>query len=231
MKTSVYDFARQKGIIGFLDVLVMLLSLILVINISVDTFRNIPFYAQPEYMKLQFWICILFLIDFLVEFLLSPHKGRYFLTHFVFLLVAIPYHAIFSALGWTSSAEVAYIFRFIPLIRGGYAMALIVRWFTKNKVTGLFVAYLVILFLCIYFGSLVFYFSELNVNTLVKDYSDALWWAFMDATTVGSNIIAVTATGKILSVILAAVGMMMFPIFTVYVTNLVEKNNKEGGVL
>lgn len=49
----------------------------------------------------------------------------------------------------------------------------------------------------------------------------------MDVTTVGSNIIAVTATGRVLSVLLAALGMMMFPIFTVYVTSLVERRNKE----
>ena len=58
-------------------------------------------------------------------------------------------------------------------------------------------------------------------------YGDALWWAFMDVTTVGSNIIAVTATGRVLSVLLAALGMMMFPIFTVYVTSLIQKKNKE----
>ena len=55
----------------------------------------------------------------------------------------------------------------------------------------------------------------------------ALWWAFMDVTTVGSNISAITVTGRVLSVVLAALGMMMFPIFTVYVTSLVQKSNEE----
>lgn len=68
---------------------------------------------------------------------------------------------------------------------------------------------------------------EQKVNPEVKDYSDALWWAFMDVTTVGSNIIAITPTGRILSVLLAALGMMMFPIFTVYVTSLVQSANKK----
>lgn len=63
-------------------------------------------------------------------------------------------------------------------------------------------------------------------------YGDALWWAFMDVTTVGSNIIAVTVTGRVLSVLLAALGMMMFPIFTVYVTSLIQKKEqRERGVL
>ncbi len=51
----------------------------------------------------------------------------------------------------------------------------------------------------------------------------------MDVTTVGSNIEAVTGVGRVLSVLLAALGMMMFPIFTVYVTNLITQRNKEAG--
>lgn len=65
------------------------------------------------------------------------------------------------------------------------------------------------------------------MNPLVVGYGDALWWAFMDVTTVGSNIIAVTVTGRVLSVVLAALGMMMFPIFTVYVTNLIQRSNDQ----
>ena len=79
----------------------------------------------------------------------------------------------------------------------------------------------------VYFSSLIFFVLEHKVNPEVRDYSDALWWAFMDVTTVGSNIIAVTPTGRILSVLLAALGMMMFPIFTVYVTSLVQAANKK----
>ena len=60
----------------------------------------------------------------------------------------------------------------------------------------------------------------------MNGYGDALWWAFMDVTTVGSNIIAQTVTGRVLSVLLAALGMMMFPIFTVYITNLIQQSNK-----
>ena len=43
----------------------------------------------------------------------------------------------------------------------------------------------------------------------------------MEAVTVGSNIQAVTPIGKILSVFEAVFGMLMIPMFTVYVTNIV----------
>ena len=48
----------------------------------------------------------------------------------------------------------------------------------------------------------------------------------MDATTIGSYIYPVTVAGKILAVLLAALGMMMFPLFTVYITNWVQRYNR-----
>jgi hypothetical protein len=62
----------------------------------------------------------------------------------------------------------------------------------------------------------------------VDNFFSAIWWAFMDATTVGSNINATTSIGKILSVLLAAFGMMMFPIFTVYIMERMQKFVNNG---
>lgn len=228
MKMALDDFVlRKKGIYGFLHILILLLSLFLVISISIDTFKGISFYTQSVYMKVQLWICILFLFDFILEFALSKNKMHYFATHFIFLLVAIPYQNIITYMGWTFSPETTYMIRFIPLVRGGYALAIVVGWLTYNRASGLFISYLTMLLATVYFASLAFFVVELKVNPLVKDYSDALWWAFMDVTTVGSNIIAVTPIGRVLSVVLAALGMMMFPIFTVYITSIIERRNKE----
>ena len=153
-------------------------------------------------------------------------KGRYFTSHFIFLLVSIPYLNIIDFYHITFSPEISYFLRFIPLLRGGYALAIVVGWLSGSKASGLFTSYITMLMATVYFASLIFFVLEHKVNPMVTDYWSALWWAFMDVTTVGSNIYAVTPTGKILSVVLAALGMMMFPIFTVYVTSLVQQANK-----
>ena len=91
MKMALYDFVlRKKGIYGILHIVILLLSLFLIISISIDTFKGIPFYTQSVYMKVQLWICVLFLVDFVLEFILADNKKRYFITHFISLLVAIP---------------------------------------------------------------------------------------------------------------------------------------------
>ena len=162
-----------------------------------------------------------------MEFFLSKDKLRYLRTHFIFLLVAIPYQNIIEYYHIITSPELSYFLRFVPLVRGGYALAIVVGWLSYNKASGLFVSYLTMLLATVYFSSLIFFVLEHKVNPLVANYGDALWWAFMDVTTVGSNISAITVTGRVLSVVLAALGMMMFPIFTVYVTSLVQKSNEE----
>ena len=228
MKSALSDFILgKKGIYGILHIIILLMSLFLVISISIDTFKGIPFYTQSSYMKIQLWICLWFLFDFVLEFFLAKHKWRYIRTHFIFLLVAIPYQNIIAYYGWTFSPEVTYLLRFIPLLRGGYALAIVVGWLTYNRASSLFVSYLTMLLATVYFASLAFFVLEHKVNPLVTDYGDAVWWAFMDVTTVGSNIVAMTTTGRVLSVLLAALGMMMFPIFTVYITNLIQQSNEK----
>lgn len=221
-------FSREKGIFLLLHIFILILSVLLVAMISIDTFRNVSFYEEPKFQKAQFWICVVFMLDFFVELVLSPRKWHYVKTHLIFFFVSIPYQALIYHYGWHLSDEVSYLIRYMPLIRGGYAMAIVVGWFTSNRVTGLFFSYIITLLSTVYFASLTFYLFEYHVNPLVNDYKDALWWAFMDVTTVGSNIVAVTGVGRVLSVLLAALGMMMFPIFTVYVTNLLQQRHKDS---
>ncbi|MCH5226504.1 MAG: two pore domain potassium channel family protein [Muribaculaceae bacterium] len=225
---KVKETLRDKGVYAFLHILILVLSVFLVVRISIDTFHNEAFYLEHRFLRFQFWICIVFLFDFFVEFFLADNKWHYIRSRFIFFLVSIPYNSIISFYGWTFSPQVTYALHYIPLIRGGYAMSIVVSWFTYNRATGLFISYLATLIFTIYFASLAFYVFEHHVNPLVKNYQDALWWACMDATTVGSNIVAVTPVGRILSVLLAALGMMMFPIFTVYVTNLLTRTKKQG---
>lgn len=167
-----------------------------------------------------------FLFVFFLEMYLAQNRWEFFITHFLFLLVSIPYLNIIDYYNLTFSQETNYIIRFVPMIRSGYALAIVIGWLTYNRAYSLFITYLTMLIATVYFSSMIFYVLEQGVNPMVTSYSEALWWACMDVTTVGSNIYAMTPFGKIMSVALAGMGMMMFPIFTVYITNVVQNHNK-----
>jgi hypothetical protein len=207
--------------------LLVFLSLVLLVSITAGTLRGLPYDEQPVYMSIQLTVCILFLVDFFVEWSMSSRRGHFFRTHLLFLLISIPYLNIVKATDMQLPHTALVVLRFIPLVRGVYVLLMIVGWFTSRRATTLFFSYLLLVVSMVFFASLVFYEMERSVNTQVTSFPIALWWAWMDVTTVGSNISAVTPIGRILAVILAAMGMMLFPIFTVYITSLMERKHRQ----
>jgi voltage-gated potassium channel len=63
---------------------------------------------------------------------------------------------------------------------------------------------------------------EVNANPMVQNFLDCLWYSCMTATTAGCSIQAVTTIGKVISVLLALAGMMLLPVFTVYLTDIIR---------
>ena len=115
----------------------------------------------------------------------------------------------------------------IPLLRAFLAMVIIVRWLvSENRMRRLFFAYIFTVVIFTYISGLVFYDYEVLVNPKLHGFGNALWWAWMNVTTVGAEIFPVTAVGKVFCVLLPSLGMMFFPIFTTYV--LQEYTHKKG---
>lgn len=217
--------AAKRVVYDILHVVVLVLSIFLVIAISLDTFHNVAFYREQRFMRVQFLICMVFLGDFVVEFFMSDRKRHYLTTHFVFLIVSIPYNAIVSHLNIVLPSELQYLMRFIPLVRGGYALAIVVGWFTSNRAAGMVITYVLTLFASVYFASMVFYVVEHNVNAQVVDYPDALFWAAMEMVTTGSDIHAITPIGRCLGFVMSCLGMMMLPMFTVYISSVISRHS------
>ena len=106
----------------------------------------------------------------------------------------------------------------LPVLRAFLAMVIIVRWLTSdNKMRRMLVAYVFTVVIFTYISGLVFFEYEAGVNPKLHGFGNALWWAWMNVTTVGAEIFPVTAIGKVFCIMLPSLGMMFFPIFTTYV--------------
>ena len=204
-------------------ILTLIAALILIVVISYDAFTNISFLADSWYLTIQFWVCIFFMLDFFVEWIFSPRKWHYLLTRAIFLLVSIPYLNIINHYHIEIPESLSYAIRFIPMLRAAYALAIITRLLSSDRISGLFSCYIILLLSSVYFSAIIFYITEHYVNPLVTDFWNSLWWAFMNVTTVGCNINAITTTGMILAVILSAEGLILFPVFTIYITNALTR--------
>jgi hypothetical protein len=213
---------NKQGLQFALHLSAFMLSLLLVISISIDTFRGISFYDDVNYLDLQFWICLMLLVLFFIEVYNAENSWQYFGRHFLFLLLIVPYLTLFDWWGVELPGQTEYLFRFIPLVRGYIAFTMIAYGLLRDLASGLLITYIVVLFSFIYYCSLIFFVLESNVNPMLHSFWDSLWYSCMTATTAGCNISAMTTVGKIISVLLALAGMMLLPVFTVYLTDLIR---------
>lgn len=213
-----------KFITGFLHWAVVIMAALLIVYITRTTLAGQSFMSNTFYMKLQFWACVVFIIDILFGFIFSQEKWQYVRQNILFLLVSVPYLNILSHYGVHLNTTVAYLLHFVPMIRAGYVLAIITGVLTtSDRVKGMSLVYTVFMIASVYFCALVFFIEEHKINPGVHNLWDALWWAFLDATTVGSNINSYTITGQVLDVFLSTEGLILFPLFTVYITNIITR--------
>lgn len=214
---------EKKYIFRIVHTAILVLSAALIAFISYEIFNNIAFLNDRVYMTFQLCVCIFFILDYCLCVWLDENPRRYALRNIGFLLISIPYLNIIDMVGWDPGPEVLYYIRFIPLIRGAWAMAIVVSYISTNKIVGIFASYLSIMLLVLYFASILFYAREQPINPGVPTYWSSLWWCSLEMTTIGAPVNPFTPTGKVLAAILSGMGMMMFPLFTVYLTQIIRK--------
>lgn len=205
--------------------IVIAMSVLLIVFISYDTFQGQNFMQNRLYMKYQFWMCLFFVADYFIEMAFAENRWRYAWRRLPFLIISIPYLNLLPLLH-LQAAEHLYLIRYIPLTRAALAISIIFSYFSKNAVTSFFMSYIVILLMIVYFGSLIFFQYEHGVNKQVTDYWMALWWAAMNVTTVGCYINPMTIEGRIVAIILPITGTIIFPLFTVYLTDFVKRHSR-----
>ena len=193
----------------------------LLVGISVEVLTGDHQSYSSWYMWLQLVVCVIFMIDFAAAMVATDKNSRkWFWMNMLFFIISIPYLNILSWLNVVPHRGVAVAVAALPLLRSFVAMGIVVWWFIAGKVSRIFVAYLFTVVCFTYLAALIFYDYEVLVNDKLHGFGNAFWWAWMNTTTVGAAIFPVTAIGKVLAVLLPSLGMMFFPIFTIYVTNI-----------
>lgn len=212
--------------IDLLHWIIIILSILLIVFISIDTFNGINFLDNKLYMHFQFWVCMIFMADFFIELVLADDRWHYVRNRALYFFLSIPYLNLINLLDIQLTPEQLFYVRFIPLARGVMAMTIVVGAFSRNKLTSFLSSYIVILASFIYLGSLIFLYCEKGPNPEVNNFGTALWWACMNATTLGCDIYPVTVAGKVLGCVLSIGGIVMFPLFTVFITSLIQQYTK-----
>lgn len=221
------DAGIRCVILAALRWIILILSIALIVFISIDIYNKVDFIHNAFYMKFQYWVCMVFIADFFIELILTPRGSRisYLRRRWIYLFLSIPYLTIINRYGIHVNPDVLYCIRFVPLARGALALAIIYNYLSRNQIKSILAIYITILLIIVYFASLIFFEREQPVNAMVSSYWESLWWSGMQVTTLGCDIYPVTVVGKILSVLLSVMGMIMFPLFTVYLTDMIIRRH------
>lgn len=209
------------------NILTLTASVLLLVAMSLEILypRELVPYAF-DFSVATLAICLVFCLDFFVLMAKSRHKLRFFVRNFIVLLLSVPYHFLLDLFAVRLSHAAQMLLSGVVMLRAILALYITMRWLISNRTTRLLWAYIATVLVATYFAALIFYEFESPINSAVVSFGDALWWAWMNVTTVGASFFAKSVVGKLLSVLLPILGMAMFPVFTVYVTSLFERRAK-----
>lgn len=205
-----------------LHILSLLLSLWLLVTISADIFSDTdPLSAHATYLV----ICLLLMADFFLLLLTEERSRRrqFWRRNWPLAVASLPLLLVADWALRPIDPQLYHVMRVLPLVRGCSSIYVIAGWWVQSVRGRMLWTYLFVSASVVYFSSLMFYNFEWGVNPVVHDYADALWWAAMNFTTIGSNIIAVSLVGKVLGVVMGFCGMMMLPVFTAFYAGVFRK--------
>lgn len=196
----------------FYDKLVILLALITIFLTTVDLCGILPLNQYPILSITDKLILIFFVIDYIVRLVKSDNKVQFVKSNIFDLLAIIPFNAIFSFFRFFRIFRILKFTRLFKLTK----MVRLVGFLAKFKdflyTNGLiYILYINIVTLILGAGGI--YLAE--KGTTVHSFSDAIWWAFVTATTVGYGDISPTTTaGRLIAGVLMIMGIAFVSMLT-----------------
>lgn len=211
---------EKKENLGFLNFLILLLSIYVLIALLADTLLKLP----PETSKLLNYIdnsiCVIFLLDFVVRFKKAESKLAFMKWGWIDLIASIP------TFDFMRSGRLLRVIRLIRLIRAFRSTRHIVQHVFKNKMQGTLTSVAIIAVLMVLFSSVAILQFETDPNSNIKTAEDAIWWSYVTITTVGyGDKYPVTTEGRVIAALLMTVGVGLFGTFTAFTSSWFVKSD------
>ena len=214
------------------EIFISILALVAVIMALADILGKIDT-SRSTWYWLDLSILLIFAIDYIVRLILSDSKKKFFVTNIFDLIAIIPFSSFFRAFRIARLVRLTRLLKFAKLTK----FAVYIKRFgsrsmnflrTNGLIYILFITVAVVLL-----GSVGIYVVENGIT--VNGFSDAIWWAFVTATTVGyGDISPATDIGRVIAGLLmitgiGTIGMLTGTIATYFVKKVSDSScNREG---
>ncbi len=191
---------------------VLVVSVISLVLIIWETFVTLPPDTQNQFILIDRYACVIFMVDVLVRWRRMDWSRKYWKWGWLDVVAAIPLDAAFRAM------QVIRIYRFVRLARIIYKFKGVTSGTTLNeKILAMpGIALVMILFST----TLIVEVERKSPESLIKSGGDAVWWALSTVTTVGyGDIYPVTVEGRFIAAGLMIVGVALFGSISAYITS------------
>lgn len=147
------------------------------------------------------------------------------------VILLTPPFVVPAALQGARTIRVARGLRLFRVVRSVSFIALSLRHARRFLVHHHFRYVLLVVGATIGLGALGIWMAERDVNKSLTSFVDAIWWAFVTATTVGyGDVSPVTTEGRIVAVALMIVGIGAIGVFTATITSLFFQSDREDAM-
>lgn len=211
--------------LGFLNVIVVILSFYVLGALLVDTFVKLPEETSILLNYIDDGICAIFFLEFCTELYRAERKWEYLRWGWVDLISCIP---MIDALRF---GRVLRLIKLLRIIKAFRSTRRLVEYLFRNKAQGALTSVSVVAILLVIFSAIAILQVEDDPESNIKTAEDAIWWAYVTVTTVGyGDKFPVTTEGRAIAALLMAAGVGLFGTFTAFATSLFvkEQSNTEN---
>jgi voltage-gated potassium channel len=209
--------------LGFLNLLILVLSIYVLVVLLVDTFFKLPTEVSRVLSMADNAICFVFLVDFGTRFSRATNKLKFMQWGWIDLVSSIP------TLDFMRAGRMLRLIRLLRILRAFRSTKHLVQHIFRRRIQGALTAAAIIAVLMIIFSSIAILQVEVDANSNIKTAEDAIWWSYVTITTVGyGDKFPVTTEGRLIAALLMTVGVGMFGTFTAYLASWFVGEGKKG---
>lgn len=216
------------------EVVFAILAVVAVTLAVLDLSNQITIIQGSLVYYLDLFIILIFAVDYFTRLYLAENRKTFVKRNIADLIAIIPFNSLFKAFRLVRLTKVLRLTKMMKVTKFSRVFAYATRLYARLKkffeTNGLIYV--------IYFSVFMILISTLAISYVENmSFTDALWWSFVTATTVGyGDISPSTALGRIIAVILmmvgiGTIGMITGTIATYFLSKTKSSGNNDDDVI
>jgi voltage-gated potassium channel len=185
------------------DIVLLVLSLYVVVELYLGTVIDYTPAIEDFTYYADLVICAIFLLDFFIGLFKADDKLLFIKYHWIDFVSSIP------MVGALRVGRLVKVFRILRVVRSAKYMF---KFFNAKDSFSSLKNMVMLTVVIIFLFSFSIYHSEHMINPQIATIGDAIWWTTITTISVGflQDISPISVEGKLISVVLLLLGMVIF---------------------